>query len=122
MRIYGRTRDTLTGEKTWTVVTTDPGSFDDMVYLVNLIQVCKLNLEESPFFADWGIPAYAAVMFQVPPDYYVALTQQRFAQRFMSLSLARFPDAVDASNRPMPHYRFVVVTNWGATLAQNVPM
>jgi hypothetical protein len=122
MRVYGRTRDVLTGEKTWRVVTTDEQGFNDMVFLTQLAQVCKLNLGESPFFADWGIPARESVVTQIYPDYYVALTQQRFAPHFMSLMLEKREDALDETGRPMPHYHFEAVTSYGAYLANDVPI
>jgi hypothetical protein len=121
-RTWGRTRDTLSGKKTWRQVTTDAQGFDDMVMLTTLAQVCKLNLGESPFYADWGIPAQASVITQIYPDFYVQLTQQRFAPFFMSLFLQHLPDAVDETNRPMPHYHFEAVTHYGAYLADDVPI
>jgi hypothetical protein len=122
MRTWGRTRDTLTGVKTWHLVETDAQGFNDMVYLTALIQVCKLNLNESPFYASWGIPAHPSVVSQIPPDYYVALTQQRFASRFLALTLVRMHNAVDETNRPAPYYYFSVITHVGAFLSFNVPV
>lgn len=122
MRTYGRTTDVLTGAKTWQVVTTDANGFNDMVWLTTLAQCCKLNLGESPFWADWGIPAVASVMTQVQPNYYMALMQQRFAPYFMSLLLSKFPDATDETGRPMPYYGITVITNWGAYLETAVPI
>jgi hypothetical protein len=49
MRIFGRTRDVLTGKKTWQEITTDVQGFNDMVMLTALAQCLKLNLGESPF-------------------------------------------------------------------------
>lgn len=121
MRTWGRTRDILTGAKKWVEVTTDANGFNDMVWLTTLAQVCKLNLGESPFWADWGIPAAASVQTQIPPDVYMALTQQRFIGYFMSLSLQRMPDATDDSGRPAPYYAISVVTNWGAELDVQIP-
>lgn len=121
MRTYGRTTDVETGEKTWEVVTTDANGLNDMVWLSTLAQVCKLNLGESPFYADWGIPAQPSVMTQIYPDFYVTLTQQRFASHFMSLLLYKLDDAWDETGRPAPHYRFEVLTNSGAYLAEDVP-
>ena len=122
MRTYGRTRDVLTGAKTWEVVTTDSNNFNDMVWLTTLAQCCKLNLGESPFYADWGIPAQASVMTQVQPNYYMALMQQRFAPHFMSLLLSKRSDVYDDTGRPMPYYGVNVVTNWGAYLETVVPI
>jgi hypothetical protein len=121
LRTYGRTRNILSGQKTWKVVTTDSGGFDDMVWLTTLAQVCKLNLEESPFYASWGIPAHASVMLQIPPDFYMALTQKRFAPYFLSLTMSRGM-IIDNTGRPAPAYNIFAITNWGATLATQVPI
>lgn len=92
-RIWGRTYDEL-GNSTWVEVSTDAQGFSDNVNITWLIQVFKLNLNESPFFGDWGIPAQPSVLTQIAPDYYVTLTQQRFAPYFASLivtKVAQFP-------------------------------
>jgi hypothetical protein len=122
LRVYGRTRDVLTGKKTWVVVTTDANGFNDEVYLTNLAQVLKLNLGESPFWADWGIPARQSVITQIDPDFYMALIQQRFALNFMSLTLQRMQDATDETGRPSPYYQISVITHWGAYLPLTVPI
>jgi hypothetical protein len=122
MRTYGRIQNVLTGEKTWVQVETDPNGYNDMVWLTTMAQVLKLNLNESPFFADWGIPATASVMSQLPPDYYVALTQRRFAEHFLALTLTREVDGLDESNRPVPYYLLNVITNTGAVLSGSVPV
>src|ERR1035438_1409529 len=75
LRTYGRIYDQPptpaypNGSPRWVVVTTDPNGYNDMVFLTTLAQVFKLNLGESPKFADWGIPARASVMQQIAPDY-----------------------------------------------------
>jgi hypothetical protein len=120
MRTYGRIQDVLTGAKTWRVVTTDVNGFNDTVWLTTLAQVLKLNLGESPFFGNWGIPAHASVMLQIAPDYYMALTQQRFARYFASLILVRVPDATDDDGRPAPAYQINCLTNYGASIGVQV--
>jgi hypothetical protein len=90
MRTYGRIEDP-SGVKVWVQVDPDPKGFLDAIYLTALCQVFKLNLGESPFFADWGLPALQSVMQQIAPDYYVALTQQRFAPYFLYLGVSRLP-------------------------------
>lgn len=120
MRTYGRTRDVLTGDKTWRLVSTDPGGFNDSVWLTTLAQVLKLNLGESPFFGDWGIPAHTSIVLQIAPDYYMALTQQRFAHYFASLILTRVPDAIDDGGRPSPAYQINCLTNYGAQIGVQV--
>jgi hypothetical protein len=116
MRTYGRTRDVLSGAKKWWVVTTDANGYNDSVWLTTLAQVCKLNLGESPFFANYGIPAHPAVVTQVYPDFYMARTQQQFVNYFASLILTKQPDAVDDDLRPAPSYRINVLTNYGSRI------
>lgn len=116
MRTYGRTQDVLTGKKKWWVVITDAGGFNDSVMLTALAQVIKLNLGESPFFGDWGIPAHPSVVMQIYPDYYMARIQQQFAGYFASLILTPQPDAVDQDLRPAPSYLINVLTNYGSRI------
>ena len=70
-------------------VVTDPNGQNDQIYLTTMIQVLKLNLGESPFYANYGIPAQQDVVQQIFPDYYVSLVQQQFAQYFASLQIMR---------------------------------
>lgn len=114
MRTYGRVYDPLTGAPSWVEVQSTDG-FDDMIWLTTLIQALKLNLGESPFFADYGIPSHQSVMQQIHPDYYVAYTQRKFAGRFASLIVAKVAD-------PEPTYRINVVTHQGVHLNASVPV
>ena len=120
MRTYGRTRDVLTGAKTWWVVTTDSNGFNDSIYLTTLAQVCKLNLGESPFFANYGIPAHPSVVTQVYPDFFMVRTQQQFAPYFASLIMTPTPirqGAADSDDgRPVPAYNISVLTNYGSMI------
>jgi hypothetical protein len=120
MRTYGRTVDVLTGKKTWWVVTTDTNGFNDGVYLTTLAQVCKLNLGESPFFANYGIPAHPSVVRQIYPDFYMVRTQQQFAPYFASLIMTPAPIAQGAADsddgRPVPAYNIQVLTNFGSVI------
>ena len=116
MRTYGRTQDVITGKKTWWLVQTDFSGFNDSVYLTALAQVLKLNLGESPFFANYGIPAHQSVVTQVYPNYYLARTQQQFAGYFASLILTPLQDAVDDDGRPSPAYNISVLTNYGSRI------
>jgi hypothetical protein len=50
-----------------------------------LAQTLALSLNESPFYANYGIPARDSVATQVPPDMYVAITQSQYAPYFASL-------------------------------------
>jgi hypothetical protein len=133
MRVFGRTRNVLTGKKTWWVVTTDINGFNDSVYLTALAQVIKLNLGESPFFAQYGIPAHESVVTQIFPDFYLAFTQQQYAGYFASLLLISNPVpqgsadsfAAGQDGAPAPRYYISVLTNTGArigvTLAPDFP-
>jgi len=128
LRTYGRTQDVLTGRKKWWVVTTDPGGFNDSVWLTDLAQVCKLNLGESPFFADYGIPAHPSVVTQIYPDFFMARIQQQFASHFASLILTPLPVAqgsaesyaADQGGAPAPRYYINVLTNYGARIGVRV--
>lgn len=120
MRTYGRTQDVTTGVKKWWIVTTDVNGFNDGVYLTTLAQVCKLNLGESPFFGNYGIPAHPSVVLQVFPDFYMVRTQQQFAGFFASLIVTPAPIAQGAADsddgRPVPAYNISVLTNYGSVI------
>ena len=128
MRTYGRTQDVLTGKKTWHVVVTDPNGFNDSVWLTEVAQVCKLNLGESPFFADWGIPAHPSIVTQVFPDIFMARIQQRLSPHFASMILTPMPVdqgsadsfATGQDGRPAPRYYLNVLTNYGARIGIHV--
>jgi hypothetical protein len=107
MRTYGRLPpDPVTGYRQWVEVDTDANGYDDAVWITTLCQVLLLNLGESPFFANYGIPAHDAVISQVFPDYYINYTQQNFAAKFASLIISRLPVAT-------PTYNINVTTNQG---------
>ena len=101
MRTYGRVGQVGGQGGTWTEVTTDANGFNDAVYLTTLAQVLKLNLGESPFYANFGIPAHQSVVTQVFPDFYATQTQTQFAPYFASLVINRvqgsFPPVYDVT-------------------------
>jgi hypothetical protein len=120
MRVYGRIllgKDPETGVdiKQWVEVDTDPGGSNDHVYLTALAQALLLNYGESPFYADWGIPAVQSVLSQIIPDVYVTYTQQRFAGCFASLFIVRL-------DVPTPSYNIGVRTHQGVVLNRQVPI
>lgn len=84
-----------------------------MVYVTALCQVLSLSLNESPFWSTSGIPAQQSVMQQVAPDYYVAITQQAYAQYFASLQITR-------QANPTPTYRVNVITHSGVQINASV--
>lgn len=93
MRVYGRITNP-DGSKTWVTVQTDPetGS-NSWVYVTALCQALLLNLNESPFYSQIGIPAQQSVQMQVAPDLYVTRIQQYYSQFFASLIVAKDPAA-----------------------------
>lgn len=113
MRTYGRIY-AEDGTYQWVEVSTDANGYNDNVYLTALVQVLQLNLNESPFYANYGIPAYQSVMTQVFPDYNAALTQKQFAPYFASLQIVR----VQGSFPPV--YNVQAITHSGAILNAQV--
>lgn len=117
LRTWGRTYD-LYGNPTWVEVTTDTNGFNDLVYLTTLAQVLKLNLGESPFFANYGLPAHQTIVTQVAPDFYLTATQQQFAQYFASLTIARLAPTPPLIGKAAdsPTYQINAVAHNGAAL------
>jgi len=113
VRTYGRITNS-DGSKTWVQISTDANGYEDNVYLTTLAQVLKLNLGESPFYANYGIPQYQTVVTQVFPDYYAMTTQQQFAGYFASLAITR----VQGSFPPV--YNVNIVTHSGAILNKQI--
>ena len=99
----------------WVEVDTDQNGFNDAVWLTALSQVLQLNLNESPIYGNFGIPSQQSVTTQVFPDYYVMLTQQYFAQHFLSLIISKAL-AVE------PTYNVNATANPGAILVSPVPI
>ncbi len=113
MRTYGRIANE-DGSKTWVEVTTDSAGFNDSVWLTTLAQCLKLNLGESPFFSNYGIPQYQTIMTQVFPDYYAMQIQTQFAPYFASLTINR------VQNTSPPVYNVTAVCHNGAILTPYV--
>jgi hypothetical protein len=105
MRTWGRVNQVNGRGGTWTQVVTDPTTGSDAyVWLTTLIQVLKLARNESPFYANFGVPSQQSVVQQVFPDIFVALTQQQFAPYFASLIVTKIP-AQDGNGNPYPAYQ-----------------
>ncbi|CDY79486.1 hypothetical protein BGLT_02267 [Caballeronia glathei] len=113
MRTWGRIAN-ADGTKTWVKVETDANGFDDNCWLTTLAQALKLNLGESPFFANTGIPQMQTIVTQVLPDFYVNQIQQQFSPHFASLTIAR----VQGSFPPV--YQVTAVCHNGAILTPYV--
>lgn len=108
LRTWGRTYNEE-GVPTWVMVTTDADGYNDSVFATTVVQSIKLNLGESPFFANIGIPAQQSVMTQIFPDYYMAYIQQYYAPNFAALSLTRQPVAT-------PTYLVTIQTQQGSII------
>lgn len=129
MRTYGRvttiipgknTSDAPTSTKTWVVVQTDENGSNDYVFLTTLCQVLLLNLGESPFYANYGIPGKNSVIQQIHPDFYVTITQQQFSQYFASLIITK--TVVTINKRPTPVYQVNVLLNNGTKAQAVIPI
>ena len=117
MRTFGRTypRDSsgkiIPGSKgTWVVVQTDANGHNDLVYLTTLYQCLQGNLNESPFYSNYGLPAHESIIQQIFPDFDMMKTQQQFSPYFASLVIAKLAT-------PSPQYQVNVVTNSGVKLS-----
>lgn len=95
------------------LVETDDNGFNDSVYLTTLIQNLKLAPQESPFYANNGIPANGSVIQQILPTYYVNRIQQQFSQYFSSLQIAMVSD-------DPPIYNISAITNAGSKIITQV--
>lgn len=116
MRTWGRVyADDGTYE--WVLVTTDENGFNDAVWLTTLAQCLKLQPNESPIFASYGISAQRAVLQQIMPDYDVAKTQAQFSTYFASLQIASV--APTNPNQFEPQYNISIVPNAGAVIPPN---
>jgi hypothetical protein len=114
MRVWGR-QYAEDGSYTWVAVTTQANGLNDGFYITALAQCLKLNLGESPLYANSGIPQIQTIATQTFPDFYVARIQQQYAQYFASLTIARVPGSLP------PQYNVRAVTHSGAIISQNIP-
>ena len=120
MRCYGRTYN-VDGTYTWSEITTDANGYNDAVYVTALAQVLQLQLGESPFYSNYGIPAQPDIVSQIFPDYNVYLTQQRYAPYFASLKVTKV-NALNQYNVPTPVYNIQVITQQGSVVNLSVPI
>lgn len=123
MRTYGRTVPDENGNRVWVALDTDNGTPVDLIWFATLAQTLRLQLGESPFYANYGLPGYQSVQTQVPPDFYVARTQQQFSQYFASLIVYRAPN--QQSNPKQPYtvvYNVQALCHNGTVLNAAVPL
>lgn len=105
----------------WQEVDTDSNGYNDAVYVTALIQVLKLQTGESPFYAQYGIPAQQSVALQTFPDYSVYFIQQQYSQYFAALKITK----VNQNNQygvPEPVYAVSIVTQQGSIINLTVPI
>ena len=112
MRIYGRTPKDEYGNRHWVTIETDANGDSSYVYVVALCQCLLLNYNESPFWANFGIPAKSSILQQQAPDYFVGFIVNYFSQFFASLTVLRRPNA---PNQPTPVYDINVLFKNGVT-------
>lgn len=114
MRAWGRTYNE-DGTYQWVAAQTQANGLNDAFYITALAQCLKLNLGESPFYANAGIPQSQTIATQTFPDFYVMRIQQQYALYFASLTIARVPGTVP------PQYNVRAVTHSGAIISENIP-
>jgi hypothetical protein len=59
------------------------------IWLTTLVQTLRLIEGESPFYGNYGIPAYKSVHTQIAPDAAVARTQAQYSPYFASLAVSK---------------------------------
>lgn len=114
MRIWGR-QYSEDGTYQWVAVTTQANSLNDACYVTALAQYLRLNMGESPLYANAGIPQIQTIATQTIPDFYMYRAQQQYAQYFASLTITRTPGTIP------PQYNVRAVTHSGAIISQNIP-
>lgn len=115
MRTWGRVTN-VDGSKSWVVVESDESGDFTYGWITTLIQALKLGLGESPFYAQYGIPAQQSIVQQIHPDFHVNMTQQQFAGYFASLSINK------RLGEKGPIYDIGVTTLSGVTYHKEIPV
>lgn len=116
MRAWGRPVNADGTYGPWTAVSTQANGLNDAFYITALAQCLRLNMGESPLYANSGIPQIQTIMTQTYPDFYMSRIQQQYAQYFASLTIVR----VQGTNPPQ--YNVRAVTHSGAVISENIPI
>lgn len=111
-RVWGRTNNGVAPYQ-WVAVTPDANGQSSYLNITWLIQVLKLNLGESPLYANYGIPAQQSVITQIFPDYYVQQVQTQFSQFFAQLSITKVPSS-------SPVYNVSIITLEGTIFNEDI--
>ena len=101
----------------WVEVTPDANGNTDYIYITALLQCFRLNLGESPFWSNFGIPAKISIQTQTPPSYYISFIQTYFSQFFASLIIAKQPTSPNATT---PIYNVYIVRKNGSIFQQQI--
>jgi hypothetical protein len=104
MRTYGKTSSGV-----WVEVV-EPS----YIWLATLAQTLRLNEKESPFYANYGIPAHDSVMTQVAPNAAITRTQSQYAPYFANLSVTKVEGVTQ------PTYNISAVFQNGTTFQSQV--
>jgi len=84
------------------------------IWLATLAQTLRLNEGESPFYANYGIPAQQSVMSQIAPDAAINRTQTQYAPYFATLTIAKQPNATE------PTYNISAIFQNGTVIQSQV--
>lgn len=84
------------------------------IWLATLAQTLRLSENESPFYANYGIPAQKSVQTQIAPDVAINRTQQQYAPYFASLSI------IKQQNVTNPTYSISAIFQNGTTIQTSV--
>jgi len=106
------------GKGRWVEVSTDAAGSNDLVWVTDFCQAALLNLNESPAYANVGLPARQSVLTGIAPDYNMALLQKRYAPYFQSLVVTRRPQGAGTD----PVYLVTLVTHSGVKLSARIPI
>ena len=104
MRSYGKNE-----QGKWVEITNT-----SYIWLATLAQTLRLNQGESPFYANYGIPAHDSVMTQVAPNAAINRTQQQYAPYFASLTVVKQQNVLE------PTYNISAVFQNGTTIQTSV--
>ena len=120
MRVWGRiySKD---GTYQWKEVSTDAKGYNDAVHVTALAQVLQLQTGESPFYAQYGIPALPCIATQIFPDMPVYMIQNLYAPFFASLKITKV-SALNEYKVPTPVYNIQVITQLGSIINLTVPI
>lgn len=99
------------GTRTWQAIETTSAGSNDNLNFIWLQNVLLLNINESPFYSDWGVPVHQTMVSQILPDYYMSLIQRRFSEYFASVIINRI-------SATTPTYSISVTSATGFTATQ----